>query len=118
MRIRSLTDRLNRNLQLAASTVLLPLLSPAVMAVEDVRKDLKLAGGGDDSGATMSLTTGEQLNSITELIWGPGMYLLMAIGAVVAVYGFLKGSKEALWTGVGTFIFAALLRTLVPIFTG
>jgi hypothetical protein len=116
MSLRRFAARLRQSYHLALATVLLPALAPSAYAQTQDSTSAAYTAGTSDSGGAMADQTALQLNNITELIWGPGMYLIMAIGAVVAVYGFLKGSKEALWTGVGTFIFAALLRALVPIF--
>lgn len=60
--------------------------------------------------ASMINNVGESTDGAIQLIIGPGIIFVMAIGALLALFGFARGQKEALFTGIGLFIFAAIVR--------
>jgi hypothetical protein len=62
------------------------------------------------AGASLLSAVAGSVNNFTNLIMGPGIYLALAIGALIAIYGLGRGDKEKLFTGIGLFVFAAILR--------
>jgi hypothetical protein len=65
---------------------------------------------GSAAGGAMLDTVAGSVNSFTNLLMGPGMFVIMAIGALLSLYGFGRGNKETLFTGIGLFILAAIVR--------
>jgi hypothetical protein len=59
---------------------------------------------------SMIQSVGDTTNQIVNLIMGPGMFVVMALGAVLALFGWARGNKESLWTGLVLFVLAAILR--------
>jgi uncharacterized membrane protein len=59
---------------------------------------------------SMIQSVGDTTNQIVNLVMGPGMFVVMAIGALLALFGWGRGNKESLWTGLVLFILGAVLR--------
>jgi hypothetical protein len=59
---------------------------------------------------SMIQSVGDTTNQVVNLIMGPGMFVVMAIGALLALFGWGRGNKESLWTGLVLFILGAVLR--------
>lgn len=97
-----------RRLQTLLVPALALVFAPAARATEFGATDFSVASA--TAGGEMMNETAGSVNSITNLLMGPGMYVIMAVGAVLALYGFGRGQKETLFTGIGLFIFAAIIR--------
>ncbi len=67
------------------------------------------------AGGVMMTTVAGSVNSITGLLMGPGLYVIMAIGALLALYGFGRGNKETLFSGIGLFVLAAIIKGVFAI---
>ena len=67
------------------------------------------------AGGSMMTTVAGSVNSITGLLMGPGLYVIMAIGALLALYGFGRGNKETLFSGIGLFVLAAIIKGVFAI---
>jgi hypothetical protein len=114
MRLALLTSGLARTVQMLGLTVL---ATPAFATTT--------TPGSGNAAPTWASTTAapgqagamvdnvsDSVNSVGTLIMGPGMYVVMALGVLLALWGFAQGSKEKLFTGIGLFLLAAVLRTI------
>ena len=97
---------MNRIATWYAPLVLL-LLTPLMPAAQDFGSNFS---ADDAAGKKMVDETSKSVDNITNLLMGPGMYVIMAVGAVLSLYGFGRGQKETLFTGIGLFVFAAIIR--------
>ncbi|HYE04462.1 MAG TPA: hypothetical protein VEL07_02970 [Planctomycetota bacterium] len=61
---------------------------------------------------------GESVRGISDLVFGPVMYLVAAIGVLACLYQFARGNKSAVFLGIGGLIFLALSRALIANFYG
>jgi len=81
--------------------------APRLMA-EDFGSSFSVSQGV--AAQSMIQSVGDTTNQIVNLIMGPGMFVVMALGAVLALFGWARGNKESLWTGLVLFVLAAILR--------
>jgi len=81
--------------------------SPRALA-EDFGSSFSVSQGV--AAQSMIQSVGDTTNQIVNLIMGPGMFVVMALGAVLALFGWARGNKESLWTGLVLFVLAAILR--------
>jgi hypothetical protein len=84
------------------------IFTATVASATDFSSNFQVAQGVP--GQAMVQAVGDTTNSIVNLLMGPGMYVVMALGAVLALYGYGRGNKETLVTGVILFVLAAILR--------
>lgn len=65
---------------------------------------------GSETAITTKVTNAS--SNVVNLIMGPGMWIVMAIGAVIALFGLAQNQKATLFTGIGIFVFAGVMRAL------
>nr|MBA3846266.1 hypothetical protein [Planctomycetota bacterium] len=68
--------------------------------------------------ALTAADAGDSVRGISDLVFGPVMYLVAAIGVLACLYQFARGNKSALFLGIGGLIFLALARALIANFYG
>ena len=97
--------------------LLIPLLSLATGSAfaTDAASGMSFAAESGAAGGAMMNTVAGSVNSITGLLMGPGLYVIMAIGALLALYGFGRGNKETLFSGIGLFVLAAIIKGVFAI---
>lgn len=92
--------------------LLIPMLAFAAgpLSAADNPSGMTFAAESGAAGGSMMTTVASSVNSITGLLMGPGLYVIMAIGALLALYGFGRGNKETLFSGIGLFVLAAIIK--------
>lgn len=107
-----LTMLKNRFTALASLTLMG--MTNSLLAVEAMTLPDNLAHQeADNAEATeMVVTVAGSAANFANLIMGPGMYLIMAIGVVISLWGWAQGRKEQLFTGIGMFLIAALMKAI------
>ncbi len=93
------------------STLALMMIAVTASAVDTANFTIS-GSAASGAGANMVTAAGQSTLSVVQVLMGPGMYVVIAIGAVLALYGYARSQKEALWTGVVLFVLAALLKGL------
>jgi len=104
-----LNRRSRRGLRIGATiTAWCTLALIAPLGAQDFGSSFSVSQG--IAAQSMIQSVGDTTNQIVNLIMGPGMFVVMALGAVLALFGWARGNKESLWTGLVLFVLAAILR--------
>jgi len=100
--------RPNRNAVSSWFIIIIAGIVNAPLSAEDFGSSFSVSQGV--AAQSMIQSVGDTTNQIVNLIMGPGMFVVMALGAVLALFGWARGNKESLWTGLVLFVLAAILR--------
>ena len=101
-------------LAIVAALSLMVAPTAPLTAAGEVVKEFS-AEPGTEAGGVMAEKAGGQVNTWTQFLWGPIMYLVITLAALVAIFGFATGKKEMALVGLGVFALTASLRVLMPL---
>lgn len=80
---------------------------------DSVSWSIPSTGYADEDAITAKVAN--SATNLLNLIIGPGFWIVMAIGSLMSLWGFARGSKDTLITGVSLFVFAAFLRATLRV---